>query len=224
MRPRVVAIVPAAGQGKRLGRGVKKPFVLLKGKPLVSYALKALESSKSIDSIIIAAERSCVNRFKNLVRRFKLKKVIDIVVGGKTRYESVKNCLNEVDALFDIVLIHDGARPFVEGPAIDDSIRLAKKTGACIVAVPEIDTVKLVGKDLIIKKTLDRTRVFRAGTPQAFRYELIKKAYSRGDGRKITDDAKLVEMLGKKVRITEGSYRNIKVTTREDLKLAEVLL
>ena len=224
MKLRAVAIVPAAGRGKRLGARVKKPFVLLKGLPLVSYALKALNSSKYIDAIIIASERSCVDSFKSLVRQFKLKKVIHIVVGGKTRYDSVRNCLNKMPPSFDIVLIHDGARPFLQRSAIKDSIRLAEIAGACIVAVPETDTVKLVDKGLVIKKTLDRTRIFRAQTPQAFRRELIKKAYGRSGRREITDDASMVEMLGKPVKIIKGSYRNIKVTTKEDLKLAEVLL
>src|SRR3989338_4286757 len=132
MRPRAVAIVPAAGQGKRLGAGVKKPFVLLKGKPLVSYALKALDSSKYIDAIVIAAERSCVDSFKSLVKQFNFKKVIHIVVGGKTRYDSVKNCLDKTPPSFDIVLIHDGARPLVQRSAIEGAIRLAKRVGACI--------------------------------------------------------------------------------------------
>lgn len=224
MRSRVVAIVPAAGRGKRLGEKKKKPFVLLDGKPLVNYALKTLDTCGAIDGIIIAAEKSCVKSFELLVKKFHFKKIIGIVIGGRNRYESVKNCLKNVSALFDIVLIHDGARPFVEKSMIEKSIDLAKKHGACIVALPETDTVKIVDGNLFIRKTLERDKIFRAQTPQVFRRDLIKKAYGSSDGDKSTDDAHLVEILGKKIKVLKGSYRNIKITTKEDLKLAEVLL
>ena len=224
MRPRVVSIVAAAGSGKRLGSSVKKPFVLLGGRPLVIYALKVLNDSPAIDAILIASDKRCVERFRRLVKKFKLNKVIDIVVGGDTRLESVKNCLARVDESFDIVLVHDSARPFVEKSIIERAIKLAQKFGACVVAVPENDTVKVVDSGLFIDKTLDRDRIYRAATPQAFRRELIKKAYELKDRFKITDDSGLAERLGAKVKILEGSYRNIKITTKVDLKIAEALL
>lgn len=224
IRPRTVAIVPAAGPGKRLGLKAKKPFLLLKGKPLITYALGVLESSGAIDGIVVAVDKSSVERFRRLVKRYKFKKIIDIIIGGRTRFESVRNCLGRVGPYFDIVLIHDAARPFLNKTLIAESIRLAAKFGACIVAIPENDTVKFVDKGLFIKRTIDRDRIFRAQTPQTFRYDLIKKAYGRKRGTGITDDAGLVESLGKSVKILEGSYRNIKITTKEDLKLAEVLL
>ncbi|MDD5422472.1 MAG: 2-C-methyl-D-erythritol 4-phosphate cytidylyltransferase, partial [Candidatus Omnitrophica bacterium] len=118
----------------------------------------------------------------------------------------------------------DAARPFIESYLIEKSIRAARKTGGCIVAVPESDTVKLVDSGLFIKDTLDRNRVFRAQTPQVFRRDLIQKAYGRLKHAKATDDAGLVEMAGGRVKVIMGSYRNIKITTKEDLKLAEVLL
>ncbi len=224
MRPRVIAIVPAAGSGKRLGLRKKKPFVLLKGKPLAAYALETLDKCRAVDCIIIASERSCVNAFKALVRKFRLKKVIDVIIGGQTRFESVRNCLRRVDPSFDIVLIHDAARPFVEKLKIEESIRLAQRHGGCIVALPESDTVKLSDKGLFIKKTLDRSCIFRAQTPQAFRRDLIKKAYITSRSKMVTDDAGLVERRGVRVKILKGSYKNIKITTKEDLKLAEVIL
>ena len=220
----VVAIVPSAGFGKRLGLKVKKPFVRLGGKPLVAHALKTLNDAKSIDAIVIAAEKACVRQFNELVRRYEFDKVIGVVVGGKTRFGSVRNCLAKIGNAFDIVLIHDGARPFVEESVIKESIRIARKSGACVVAVPESDTVKLVGKDLVIKKTFDRNRIYRAQTPQVFKRALIKKAYAQKAGHQMTDDASLVEMLGRPVKILEGSYANMKITTKEDLKFAEVLL
>lgn len=224
---RTIAIVPAAGFGKRLAVRAKKPFVLLGGKPLVSYAIAKLDASPEIDDIIIAAERSCVKRLRALTRRYRFKKILDIIAGGKTRFESVRNCLDRIGPHYDIVLIHDAARPFLDERLIRSSIGLARRFGACIAAVAETDTIKSTTKDLYIKETLDRKNIFRAQTPQAFRYGLIKKAYSIDaacPGRLATDDASLVEMLGVKVKILKGSGRNIKITTKEDLKIAEVLI
>jgi len=221
---KTAAIVPSAGYGKRLGLKVKKPFALLGGRPLVSHALAALDESKAIDAIIIAAEKSCVDKFRRLIKRFGFKKIIGIVIGGRTRFESVRNCLAKVGASYDIVLVHDGARPFVEKDMIEDSIRLAEKFGACVVGVPESDTVKVVGRGLFIKKTLDRDALFRAATPQAFRRGLLIRAYAAKKPKCATDDAMLVEQMGERVKMLKCSYRNIKITTREDLKMAEALL
>jgi len=219
----VVAIVPAAGCGKRLGSKVRKPFVTLGGRPLVVHALKTLAACASIDAIIVAAEASQVRSFEKLVGKYRIGKVAAIVAGGRTRYDSVKNCLARIGPSFDIVVIHDGARPLVEKKTIAGAIRLARAHGGCIVAVPESDTIKLVDKAMYIQKTLDRSRIFRAQTPQVFRTGLIKKAYAlKGDTA--TDDASLVEAAGGRVKILAGPYRNIKVTTKEDLLLAEVLL
>lgn len=220
--PRVVAIVPSAGFGKRLGAKDKKPFVLLGGKPLASYALKTLDKCKDVDGIIVATERQCIERLRGIAKRFKIRKLIDVVVGGKTRLESVRNCMKRVGPSFDIVIIHDAARPFIDADTISRAIRAAVKFGASVVAVPENDTVKLTNEGLFVKSTLDRTKIYRAQTPQTFRYSIIKKAYS-GKCGKCTDDASLVEH-NRRVRIVEGSYRNLKVTTKEDLKIAEALL
>lgn len=223
--PRVAAIVPAAGYGHRLGAGKSKPFVLLRDRPIASYALKVLDDCPLIDTIIVASERSCIKDFKVLIDRYGFKKIKDVVIGGKTRQESVANCIRKIPPSYDIVLIHDAARPFVDESVIRKTISLAGEFGACIVAIPEFDTVKLTDKSLFVKKTIDRKTIYRAQTPQAFRYEVIKKAYDafkRLD--RFTDDAGLVEGLGKKIKIVEGSGRNIKITTKEDLRLAEVLL
>lgn len=221
---RTVAIVPAAGSGKRLGMKTKKPFVLLGSKPLIIHTLKALEASPHINAIIVAVDRSSKPRLKQLVKRYRCRKVAAIVAGGATRFQSVKNCLKEVGPLFDVVLIHDGARPFVGRPMIGKCVSAARKYGAALTAVQEIDTVKLADKRSFVMRTLDRTTIFRAQTPQAFRREVILRAYGEGAGQSATDDASLVERMGKKVRIVTGSYRNIKITTKEDLSLAEVLL
>ncbi|MFA5146176.1 MAG: 2-C-methyl-D-erythritol 4-phosphate cytidylyltransferase [Candidatus Omnitrophota bacterium] len=221
---RTVAIVAAAGYGKRLGLRTKKPFVRLRGKPLVAYALGALDACRAVDGIIVAAEKGCVGRMRQLVRRFGFRKVIEVTEGGRTRFESVRNCLEKAGPSYDVVLIQDGGRPFPKPGIIEKSIRAALKYGGAIVAVPESDTVKLVDNGFFVKKTLDRRVIFRAETPQAFRYGVIKRAYGKIKGGNVTDDAGLVERAGGRVKIIKGSPGNIKVTTREDLRLAEVLL
>ncbi len=224
VKPRTVAIVPAAGSGKRLGMGTKKPFVLLSGKPIAARTLMALEKCKAIDEILVASEASCVKKFRALVKRYRLSKVSDIVVGGRTRFESVKNCLAAIKPPVDIVIVHDAARPFIDDATISESVKLARKFGACIVASRSTDTIKLVDDRLFIKGTLDRNKIFRAQTPQAFRYDIIKKAYAARDKNKITDDAGLVENIGRSVKVLLGRNCNMKITTREDIKLAEALL
>ncbi|MDO8535979.1 MAG: 2-C-methyl-D-erythritol 4-phosphate cytidylyltransferase [Candidatus Omnitrophota bacterium] len=225
MKYKVAAIVPAAGSGKRLGARDKKPFVLLAGKPLISYALKALDSSKYIDQIYVAADPSSIGRLKRIIDRHGIRKVVRVIAGADTRAGSVKNCFDLVDPLCDIVLIHDGARPFPEDSDIANSVLLAGKFGGCITAIPMTDTVKLAGKDLFVKKTIDRNSLWRAQTPQAFRYAILKKALNRiKDISDITDDASMLERLGKRIKILKGSPRNIKVTTKEDLQIAEVLI
>jgi len=221
---KTVAIVPSAGSGRRLGARTKKPFVLLGGRPLITYALKALDSSRRIDGIIIAVEPSCEARFRRLVKRYNFKKVIAIIHGGATRSESVRNCLKAIDPSYSMVLIHDGARPFVEEHTIEACVSAARKFGASLAAVPEIDTVKLADARSFVKRTVDRKKVFRAQTPQVFRLDVLMKAYGSGPKEGVTDDSSLVEDRGTKVKIVMGSYRNIKITTREDLKMAEALL
>ena len=176
---KVVAIVPAAGCGRRLAAGEKKPFVLLGGKPLVSYALKTLDKCDAIDAIIVAAERIYVNRLKNIAKRFKIRKLIAVVVGGKTRFESVRNCMKVAGQSFDIVLIHDAARPFIDNVTIERSIKAAANFGASVVAVPESDTIKLTDKDLFIKGTLDRSSIYR--DPQLLRLRRGKRPGHRRD-------------------------------------------
>ena len=222
MRHKVAAIVPAAGSGKRLGAEEKKPFVLLAGKPLIIYALKALDSSKYIDQIYVAADPDSIERLKTIMDEYGIRKVVKVVAGGKTRAGSVKNCFDLVDPLCDIVLIHDGARPFPGDSDIMNSVLLAGKFGGCVTAIPMTDTVKLAGKSLFVKKTIDRRYLWRAQTPQAFKLSLIQKYYLGSPGR-VTDDSSLLEKT-RRVKIIQGSYKNLKVTTKEDLKIAEALL
>ena len=225
MSLRVTAIVPAGGSGSRLGFKTKKPFVRLSGKPILFYVLKVLESTGSVNDIIVAAEESQINRVKTLVRRSGFSKVKKVVAGGSTRYISVKNCLDIITDNPDIILIHDAARPLVSVDMINNSIKMASKYGACVTAVPMSDTIKLSDRFGFVKKTIDRSNVFRAQTPQTFKTVLIRKAYA-GLGSKIgaTDDSSILENGKIRIKILPGSYRNIKITTREDLKIAEALL
>lgn len=226
MKARAAAIVPAAGIGRRLGMKTGKPFVRLGGKPLVSYALRALDAAPEIGAIYIAAEPGSVARLAALVRRLGIRKVAAVTAGGDTRAASVAKCLALVDPRFDIVLIHDAARPFLERAMVRDAVRFAARYGGCIVAAPMHDTVKEVSGGLMVRRTLDRSRLYRAQTPQAFRRRLLERAYRRAGARAAhaTDDARLIEMLGGNVRIRPGSGRNMKVTTKEDLIIAEALL
>jgi len=222
---KTIAVIPAAGSGRRLGTRTKKPFVLLGGKPVISYALKTLNGCKSIDAIIVASERSCIAKVENIAKRFGIDKLIGVVAGGKTRFKSVRNCLKKIGPSFDIVLIHDAARPFVDEDTIERSIAAAKKFGASVVAVRESDTVKLSDGRFFVAKTLDRRKIFRAQTPQVFRYSIAKKAFARaGSASGLTDDASIAERIGTRVRIVEGSYGNIKITTKEDMSFAKGLL
>jgi 2-C-methyl-D-erythritol 4-phosphate cytidylyltransferase len=218
-------MIPAGGSGKRLRSKTKKPFVLLNGKPVLYHALKAVCSSGYVRDVIVAAEKSEIKRVRAIVNKFGFRKVRKVVAGGRTRFDSVKNCLDEIGGDTDIVLIHDAARPLVSKRIIEDSIKSAVKYGACVVAVPESDTVKFSRGTGFVEKTMPRGDVWRAQTPQVFRTALIKKAFDAPGARNgATDDSSVAEKLGIRVKILRGSYENIKITTREDVKMAEALL
>ena len=224
---KTIAIVPAAGAGSRFKKkGRKKPFFIIRNKPILIHTLLALESSGEIDDIIVAVGKNDIAKWKFLFRRFGLKKIRGIVPGGKTRFESVKNALTSAGASGDIILIHDGVRPFVNKRIIADSISACRAHGAAIAAVPVIATVKFVKKGSVVRSTPDRSRLFSAQTPQVFKREVILKGYNEffSTGRNVTDDSVLVERLGHKVKVVPGSYENIKITTPRDLILAEAML
>jgi len=221
---RTLAVVPAAGCGRRLGKKTRKPFITLGGKPLIVHALKTLSSARPINAIIVAVEKPYIKRLLNIIKRYRIGKVRAVVAGGRTRFESVRNCIKEAGPSFDIILIHDAARPFVDSRLVGDSIKAAHRHGGCVVAVPESDTVKLSNGKGFVKNTLDRNLIYRAQTPQAFRAGIIRKAYLSKRRKNVTDDASLVEAAGLKVKILEGSWTNIKITTKEDLKIGGALL
>ena len=221
---KTAAIIVAAGGSARMGRSVSKPYLNLAGKPVLYYCLQAFERAKSVDSIFLVVkkgdERLCE---RSALKPFRFRKLAGMTTGGKARQESVLNGLESIGRGFGVVLIHDAARPFITPVLIDKSAAVARKKGAVIVAVPVKDTIKSADGKL---RTLDRRKLWAAQTPQAFRYELIMDAIQRAfkDNYIGTDDAELVERLGRRVEIVEGTDGNIKITTPVDLLVAETLM
>lgn len=223
----VTALIPAAGMGKRMGQAVAKQFLPLGDRPMLAYTLMAFQRAAIIDEIIpILSREDMENCLRDIIERFHITKVKTLVVGGKERQDSVYNGLMKLNSDTDVVTIHDGVRPFVTQEMITETVELAKK-GVCVaVGVPLKDTVKEVGSGGWVKKTLDRSRLWAIQTPQAFPLTILKRVYAESYKRGFfgTDDATLVEREGTKVRVLMGSYENIKITTPEDLLLAEEIL
>ena len=222
---RVSAIVPAAGLGLRLGAKIKKLYLKLSGKPILFYTLMVFEKTKFIDEIICAVSPRDIDYcHKNMVKKFNFKKV-KLVPGGKTRFQSVRNALKNISPESDIVVIHDGARPFLKKGLLKKSVETAKKFGGACVAVPVKNTVKIVDKRLDIIDSPLRSTLWEAQTPQCFRVSVIKDAYKKAKNNKIfTDDSSVVEAINGKVKIIEGAESNIKITTKTDLAVARIML
>lgn len=219
------AIIVAGGSGKRFNSPIPKQFLKLNDKPILVYSIEKMEKCKLIDEILIAVPRQFINLTQNIISRYNFKKVSQIISGGSTRQASVYNGLQKTNKKCNLVLVHDGVRPLIESKEIEGVIKLAQKSKAAILAVPVNETVKLVDKNTIVK-TEDRKKFYLAQTPQVFEYKLLRKAFEKAKKDKFvgTDCSSLMEQLGVKVRILEGSERNIKITTAKDFKLAEVLM
>jgi len=218
---KVVAIIVAAGEGKRM-RGVDKVFAPLGGEPLLLRATRPFQQCPLIDQIVVVVSGDKENKCRTLVTGPEWSKVSDICLGGERRQDSVAAGLKRLKN-FDWVIIHDGARPLVTADLIERGLETAKETGAAAAAVPVTDTIKVVGKDEIVRQTPPRGNLRAVQTPQVFRFDVIQIAHKQ-DARDVTDDASLVERLGHKVKLFTGSYDNIKVTTPDDLALAEILV
>lgn len=223
------AVVLAGGQGKRMQSHVQKQYMMLCGKPLIVYALEAFEKSP-VDKIVLvtaAGEEAFASR--DIVDAYGFSKIAAVVAGGKERYHSVYEGLKELEDC-DYVLIHDGARPLVTGEIIDRAMEGAKEYHACVVGMPVKDTIKISDGDEFAEATPDRSRLWQVQTPQAFRYALVRKAYDEimedpELQKGVTDDAMVVESRTcYKVKLIKGSYENLKVTTPEDMVLAEALI
>ena len=216
-------LMPAAGAGERLGRGINKVFVEVAGKPILAHTLSIFETCEAVGEIVIVTGERDIEAAGELVGRFGFSKVAHIVAGGAQRQDSVRNGLAKCS--YDIIAIHDAARPMVTREIIERSIETAIAVGACIAAVPVIDTIKSADNGNV-SATVDRSSLYSVQTPQTFRAELIRRAHDQAyrDGFYATDDAALVERLGEPVAIVQGSYENIKVTTPSDLEVAECRL
>lgn len=225
---KVSAVVLAAGQGKRMGSRIHKQYLLLEERPILYYCLKAFEDS-AVDEIVLVVGKGEIPYCQTeIVEKFGFHKIKAIVEGGKERYHSVYEGLKAITE-GETVLIHDGARPFVSLKNIQDAIWGARQYQACVLGMPVKDTIKRVDEENVAVETPDRRYLWQIQTPQAFSYELIREAYDllMSDEQMqqgITDDAMVAEkMLQRKVKIIEGDYSNIKVTTPEDMTIAVAL-
>lgn len=221
------AIVLAAGSGKRMGTKVHKQYLLMGGRPVLYYSLKAFQDSELIDEIILVTGSGEGEYCReHIVEPYGIIKVKKIVTGGAERYHSVWNGLQETGDGY--VFIHDGARPFVNEDIINRAYECVCSCGACVAGMPSKDTVKIADSSQIVSETPDRNHVWIVQTPQVFDTSIVKKAYAmlmeRGETG-VTDDAMVVEMMsGNPIQLFRGSYENIKITTPEDLEIAEVFL
>ena len=223
---KICALITAAGKGSRMNMDINKQYIEIGGKPILARTIQIFEECDQVDEIILVVNSNDIVYCKqNIIDAFGFQKVAAIVAGGETRQESVYNGLIQINESCGIVLIHDGARPFVSGESIVESIAIADESGSACVAVPVKDTIKSADRDNLVQQTLDRSMLWSIQTPQTFRYHLILEAHKKAleDGFSGTDDAMLVERLGHPLRLVYGSYYNIKITTEEDLVMAEAI-
>jgi 2-C-methyl-D-erythritol 4-phosphate cytidylyltransferase len=224
---KIGVVIPAAGHGTRMGGSQIKQFLTIGGKPIVVHTIENFQQSKEVDDIVLAAHHDFESELRSLVSEYNLSKVRRVVRGGKERQDSVWNGLLAIkDYNPDIVLIHDAVRPFISHQLILESIQAAIVYEAAIVAVKPKDTVKMSVQNGFINQTPQRDNLWLAQTPQAFHFSLIMKAFKKAidDGFYGTDDAALVERISLSVKIIEGTYDNIKITTPDDLTVAEGIL
>jgi 2-C-methyl-D-erythritol 4-phosphate cytidylyltransferase len=217
---KVVGVITAAGLSQRMG-GVDKMFALLGGKPVLARVIDVFQTCNAIDQIVVVLNEQNLKRGKELVAEQGWTKVTDVCPGGERRQDSVVAGLNRIDSCTWVV-IQDGARPLVTQNLIKSGLEAAAETGAAIAAVPVTDTIKVAGDDLIVQGTPPRHNLWSVQTPQVFRFDIITEAY-RQLKYEVTDDARAVELLGYRVKLYMGSYDNIKITTPDDLALAEIL-
>ena len=222
----ISAIILAGGKGKRMGSAISKQFIDIKGKPIIYYTLKKFSENKKIDNIIVVLPEDEVKYFKeNILKKYELR-INKIVIGGKERQDSVYNALKSLkNSSTDIVLIHDGARPFISERIINEGIKFAEIYGAAAPGVMPKDTIKVKNEKNFSVDTPNRANLVSIQTPQVFKFDEILECHEkiRYNGEKVTDDTMVVEKYGYSVYLYDGEYTNIKVTTPEDLILAERL-
>ncbi len=224
---RTLAIILAGGAGKRMGAATNKQFLLIDNKPIIVHTLQIFEECRAIDGIYLVVNQKDLPMIQEeILETYRFNKILKLVIGGRLRQDSVRNGLEAIENPCDIVIIHDGARPFVSPSFIDKGIFLMEMFDAVIPALPVKDTIKVVSKEGFVQKTLERDSLWHVQTPQTFKYDLITKAYREGAAKKLYgyDDATFLEHMGKKVKVIEGSPYNIKITTPEDLIVARGML
>jgi 2-C-methyl-D-erythritol 4-phosphate cytidylyltransferase len=221
----VLAIIPAAGVGIRMGGGTPKQFLSLEGVPIFVHTLRKFVAAEAIDEIFLALRAEDMDRVLGDIDREHFSKPVRLVAGGPTRQETVARALAEAPPGTEVVVVHDAVRPFIELEMIGRVVESARKDGAAILGIPSIDTVKQVERQKILG-TIPRERIVLAQTPQAFRYKIIQEAFARAatDGFNGTDEASLVERMGLQVTVLMGSDRNIKITKPSDLPLARLYI
>ncbi len=219
------AIIVAAGSGKRLGHDLPKAFVVLGGHPMLYCAIRTLASVKDVSEVVIALPDGTQSTARSLIESARLDIPVKLTPGGAERQDSVRIALELVSAESDVVIVHDAARPFATPGVFAACIRAAYAAGAAIAAIPVTDTLKQVDENAIVA-TARRAGLYRAQTPQAFRRELLVRAHREAvrDGIAATDDAELVERIGERIEIVAGSALNFKITTSDDLALAQALI
>ena len=226
---KVIALIPAAGMGKRMGGGINKQYLLLREKPILAHTLGVFERAPFVDDIfVITPEQEIPFCREQVVERYGFTKVRDVVAGGSERQYSVLNGLRAVAGAADedVVLIHDGVRPFVTPELVCRVIQAARSRGAAVLGLPAQDTLKTVNSGGEIRQTLERKDIWQIQTPQAFQAPLLRRAFTEAYSRNFygTDEASLVEQLNHPVVVIPGSPLNLKITTPDDLDLAEAIL
>ncbi len=220
------AIILAAGKSERMGVGTDKAFLSLGPKPLVVWSLLAFEQCREIDQIVLVVRKDQLLAARSVAQMFGISKLRSIVQGGARRQDSVTNGMKEMHPDTRVVIVHDGARPCVTPELIAETIKFAKRTGCGIAATRVWDTIKYVERGLTVDHTIDRARLWAVQTPQAFKVDLLQRAYKEVEAKKmvVTDEASAVELIGEPVRLVEWERPNIKITTAEDIPLAAAAL
>ena len=224
---RVAALIPAAGEGRRMGEAMPKQFLQLGGREILARTLEVFEACTAIDEIwVVVAAEHCAWCQETIVERYGLRKVRGIVAGGATRQESVWRGLQHVAEAIELIVVHDGVRPLVPEPLIQQALASASRHGAAIAAVPLKDTLKRVSEAHQVEDTVPRERLWRIQTPQAFHHTLLRTAfqYAWQHGLQATDEAGLIEAIGHPVTVVPGYEYNVKITTPDDLVFCETFL
>jgi len=220
----VTAIVLAAGRGVRFKSKISKPLSEIRAKPVIIHCLSAFSRHPYIRDIVVVVNPSNIKKITGKIKQYRIAKIRQIVLGGRQRQDSVYCGLKAINPRAELVLIHDGVRPFVDKRTISLTVKEAVKSGAAIAGVPVKATIKKVNAKGAVKETVSRDGLWEIQTPQVFKKDLILEAYRKFGNTNVTDDASLVEKLGAPVKMVMGSYFNIKVTTPEDIAFAEAII